>query len=376
MAKISIGRVRPVHEGAWASSPRTYLALDIVSHGGATWFAKINVPADVVPGTDATYWDILGEKGEKGDPGLAGDTGIQGPSGTNGLDGAEGAVGPAPEHRWSDKSLQFKTPEGTWNPYVDLSGPQGTQGVQGIQGADGPAGVDGPTGLQGAQGSQGAQGLAGPDGATGPAGAKGDTGDTGAQGPTGTTGATGSWDGSVPTFAEAYNNGWYRSNGATGWYNQTYGGGIYMADSTYVRTYGSKELYVNNHIVCTGQVYGGYSDARLKENVAVIENGLATVLSWNAIVYNPNDLAEELANYDKSKREIGLFAQQIQATTPEAVSIAPFDLDEFGKSKSGNDYLTISYERLVPVLVKAIQELHEEVVRLKRPFWKKILGAT
>ena len=45
------------------------------------------------------------------------------------------------------------------------------------------------------------------------------------------------------TITDIYNNGWYRSNGQTGWYNQTYGGGIYMTDSTYVRTYASKSFH-------------------------------------------------------------------------------------------------------------------------------------
>lgn len=36
------------------------------------------------------------------------------------------------------------------------------------------------------------------------------------------------------------NNAWYRSTGAVGWCSDTYGGGIYMIDATYVRTYGGK----------------------------------------------------------------------------------------------------------------------------------------
>lgn len=36
--------------------------------------------------------------------------------------------------------------------------------------------------------------------------------------------------------------GWFRAHGATGWYNQTYGGGMYMSDTVYVRTYNNKRL--------------------------------------------------------------------------------------------------------------------------------------
>lgn len=37
-------------------------------------------------------------------------------------------------------------------------------------------------------------------------------------------------------------SGWFRAHGATGWYNQTYDGGMYMSDTVYVRTYGNKRL--------------------------------------------------------------------------------------------------------------------------------------
>ena len=45
---------------------------------------------------------------------------------------------------------------------------------------------------------------------------------------------------SNPTFGTVYTNNWFRSNGGTGWYNETYGGGIYMTDTTWVRIYNGK----------------------------------------------------------------------------------------------------------------------------------------
>lgn len=48
-----------------------------------------------------------------------------------------------------------------------------------------------------------------------------------------------------PTFNTAYTSNWFRSTGSTGWYSQTYGGGIYMTDSTYVRVYNSKIFYAS-----------------------------------------------------------------------------------------------------------------------------------
>lgn len=39
---------------------------------------------------------------------------------------------------------------------------------------------------------------------------------------------------------------WFRSTGGGGWYSQTYGGGIHMTDSTYVRIYNNKHLAVDS----------------------------------------------------------------------------------------------------------------------------------
>lgn len=43
---------------------------------------------------------------------------------------------------------------------------------------------------------------------------------------------------------------WFRSSGATGWVNDTYGGGIYQDDTTWIRTHGNKGFHVKS-----GQLY-------------------------------------------------------------------------------------------------------------------------
>lgn len=40
-----------------------------------------------------------------------------------------------------------------------------------------------------------------------------------------------------------YTGNWFRSEGATGWYSQTYGGGWYMTDTTWIRAYNGKSVY-------------------------------------------------------------------------------------------------------------------------------------
>jgi len=52
------------------------------------------------------------------------------------------------------------------------------------------------------------------------------------------------WDSGVAGSVSA--NAWFRSNGATGWYNSTYGGGVWMDDTTWVKTYGGKGFLVDS----------------------------------------------------------------------------------------------------------------------------------
>ena len=44
---------------------------------------------------------------------------------------------------------------------------------------------------------------------------------------------------------------WIRTRGTTGWYSQDYGGGWYMADTTWVRTYNAKSIYSSTGTIRT-----------------------------------------------------------------------------------------------------------------------------
>ena len=163
----------------------------------------------------------------------------------------------------------------------------------------------------------------------------------------------------VTVNGTAYCGNWWRSTGGTGWYNETYGGGVYMVDTTWVRVYNSKGFLVSNDIIATGNITAYYSDERLKENLQPITNALGILKKWTGYRYNANELAESFG-YDRSKKEVGLLAQDVQKDFPELVSRAPFDVDEDrNSSKSGEDYLTLHYDRLAPVLVEGIKELDD-----------------
>jgi hypothetical protein len=119
----------------------------------------------------------------------------------------------------------------------------------------------------------------------------------------------------------------------------------------------------------TGDIIAFYSDERLKTKVGRIENALDKVCSLSAFKYVHNDIAKQ-NGFDGDDVQVGLSAQEVQKVLPEVVARAPFDMGTeydvgLGKSKSGQDYLTLKYERLVPLLVEALKEERSERLRLQ-----------
>lgn len=162
---------------------------------------------------------------------------------------------------------------------------------------------------------------------------------------------------------------WVRTSGTTGWYQSTYGGGMYMLDTTWVRVYNGKALYVPNSIAATGNVTAYYSDIRLKEKLGDITNALDKVCSIDTLLYKHNDLAKSYG-YEGDRQQIGVSAQSVKKVCPEVIDRAPFDIethetDGTQTSKSGEDYMTVNYGRLVPLLIESIKELKAEIDQLK-----------
>ena len=117
---------------------------------------------------------------------------------------------------------------------------------------------------------------------------------------------------------------------------------------------GTTPSATTGEIRATNNITAYYSDDRLKTRLGNIENALAKVMSLNGFQYEANETAQALGY--EVKPEIGLSAQEVQAVLPEVVVPAPID----------EKYLTIHYERVIPLLVEAIKELKREIDSLKK----------
>lgn len=74
-------------------------------------------------------------------------------------------------------------------------------------------------------------------------------------------------------------NGWFISKGKTGWRNADYGGGWYMSDENWIRSYGSKNIYHNSGILRTdGTFHVGNNGERFLVDANNIILNLDTVL--------------------------------------------------------------------------------------------------
>ena len=121
-------------------------------------------------------------------------------------------------------------------------------------------------------------------------------------------------------------------------------------------------------IRATNNITAYYSDARLKKDLYTLPYALDRVLKLRGVTYRANDLAKSFGFLD-DRMQVGVLAQDVARLLPEAVFPAPFDIgqNEDGSefSKSGQNYLTVQYEKIVPLLIEAIKELNAKIEALK-----------
>jgi hypothetical protein len=152
--------------------------------------------------------------------------------------------------------------------------------------------------------------------------------------------------------ADAASGAWTQVNSQWPWYFQLDSNNSYCGGTLYV----------------VGDVYSATSDERLKIIEGPITDAVAKVMELEGFYYYDNDIAKSLGVVG-NRRKLGLSAQKLNKVIPEVVIPAPFDQDENlkteSKSKSGEDYLTAQYDRVVPLLVNAIKE-HEHTIQAQQ----------
>ena len=112
---------------------------------------------------------------------------------------------------------------------------------------------------------------------------------------------------------------------------------------------------VSGNLGVGGNITAFASDIRLKTNIEYIENAVDRVMKLSGFTYNFNEKGSELG-FDSSVRYSGVSAQEVQEVLPEAVSPAPIN----------NEYLTVQYDKLVPLLIEAIKEQQETIANLQK----------
>ncbi len=95
------------------------------------------------------------------------------------------------------------------------------------------------------------------------------------------------------------------------------------------------------------------SDVRYKKHIHPLESSLVKVRNLQGVTYEWDQDRINGAGYKEGK-QIGLIAQEVEKVLPELVHT------------DGNGYKTLSYDKLVPVLIEAIKEQQDTISRLEK----------
>ena len=121
-------------------------------------------------------------------------------------------------------------------------------------------------------------------------------------------------------------------------------------------------------IRATNNITAYYSDKRLKTNIRLIDKPLDKLSVISGVYYNANDVAQSFGYTDNSE-QVGVIAQEVQTVLPHAVKPAPFDTaydsDNNQYSISGQNYLTVQYEKIIPLLIESIKDQQKQIDDLK-----------
>jgi hypothetical protein len=168
---------------------------------------------------------------------------------------------------------------------------------------------------------------------------------------------------------------WKCDGSRNGWQGMEFGGtSLMMNDDTYGfhrNSQGWRFYVTGGSGYFPGEVTAYWSDGRLKENIKSLSLGEGTALinRLKPSRFNWRSDLEEIAPNLKGavkpgKEEVGLIAQEVQEVLPDAVK-ENLSGRSAGKGSSIESYLTVNYDRIIPFLIQAVNELTAEVSALK-----------
>ena len=124
----------------------------------------------------------------------------------------------------------------------------------------------------------------------------------------------------------------------------------------YTSSNGSYKLQVNSQIFATSAIIAT-SDARYKTNVTPISNGLALVNMLNPVSFDWKE--HSVHDFDTKNTNVGFLAQDVQEILKDEIYLNSVIRKNETELPDGTkeEFLGLSDSSLIPILVKAIQEL-------------------
>lgn len=136
----------------------------------------------------------------------------------------------------------------------------------------------------------------------------------------------------------------------------------FTTTETSAPTNGSFTVYSSDDFTAVGTLTENYSDERLKTIHGRIDNPLEKLSKIHGYYYTQNETADELGFKEKGQRQVGVSAQEIQEVLPEVIRVAPISYTD----KTDEEYYTVQYNRVVPLLIESIKAQQELIEKLQQ----------
>ena len=122
------------------------------------------------------------------------------------------------------------------------------------------------------------------------------------------------------------------------------------------------QMYVKGDLGASGNVVAYVSsDERLKEEIRPLSQSLSVVQQMNPVRFRWNDSGSQMGwgkekAYTNKGYDLGFIAQELKPILPDVVGNVDYE---------DSTWMGVQYEKIVPVLVGAVQEQQKQIDELK-----------